>query len=153
MDILQGEVFTVLENVSECDVNLECFGCLGLLVSQSQDYSTRNALLKRWFATVLELPYKKEYLPYYIFLLEVVGRRDYCAPHRLRHALALHCLELTRHVQHQYTRFLLYQGCCRNMVGVSRRAYASPNSHALLKIFEQGWFIDRINQENDLFKS
>ena len=37
---------------------------------------------------------------------------------------------------------------------VSRRSSASnPDCNLLLQIFQYDWFIDRINQENDLFKS
>ena len=144
----------MLDNISECDVNLACFSCLSALVGQEQSYATRNSLLKRWFAIVSELAYKKEYLECYMALLHAAGNPRYAVPHRLRYALAIFCLELTRNVQQQYTRFLLYNGCCRNMVAVSRRAYLRNRSeNILLNIFQYGWFIDRINQENDLFKS
>ena len=42
----------LVANVSECDVLLDCFGCLCALVSQEQPYSTRSALLKRWAAVL-----------------------------------------------------------------------------------------------------
>jgi|LakMenEpi03Aug12_release.lakeMendotaPanAssembly.Ray.scaffolds.fasta_scaffold4241487_1 hypothetical protein len=56
------EVLAVLENISECDVTLECFACLSVLVAQEQDYCSRNRILKRWFSVVVELSYRKEYL-------------------------------------------------------------------------------------------
>lgn len=34
LDILSKEVFQVLESISECDVTLECFACLAVLVGQ-----------------------------------------------------------------------------------------------------------------------
>jgi hypothetical protein len=154
LEVLGKEVLGVLENVTECDVTLECFGCLAVLVSQSQEYSCRNATLRRWFAVLGELAYRKEFLEYYVLLLEVANRREFAVPHRLKYALALHCLELTRHVQQQYSRFVLYAKSCEAITEVARRSYArSADCSLLLSLFQHGWFIDRINQENDLFKS
>lgn len=123
-------------------------------MAQEQHYSTRNTNLKRWFAVLSELPYRKEYLEYYVLLLEIVNQRQFGVPHRLKYALAIHCLELTRHVQQQYTRFVLYVKSCCAIIEVGRRSYArAADCSLLLSIFQYGWFIDRINQENDLFKS
>jgi hypothetical protein len=34
LDVLSKEVLLLLENISECDVALDCFGCLAVLVTQ-----------------------------------------------------------------------------------------------------------------------
>jgi hypothetical protein len=48
----------------------------------------------------------------------------------------------------------LYVKCCEAITEVGRRSYArSADCSLLLSIFQYGWFIDRINQDNDLFKS
>lgn len=78
LELLEGEVMIVLENIAECDVHLECFGCLSLLVGQEQGYWTRDRLMKRWGGFVVgELPYKKEYFPYYLLLLELAYKPEY----------------------------------------------------------------------------
>lgn len=154
LDVVSREVLIILENVAECDVVLECFGCLAVLIAQEQAYYSRNQLLKRWVAVLAELAFKKEYLDYYIFLLEVSNFRPFQTPHRLAYSLAIISLEIGRNVQQQYTRFALYIRACINIIRVSRAAYAkSPACNLLLNVFQFGWFIDRINQENDLFKS
>lgn len=62
MDLLASEVLEVVENISECDVVLDCFSCLAALVRQDQPYHSRNSILKRWAAVIYEISFKKEYL-------------------------------------------------------------------------------------------
>ena len=48
----------------------------------------------------------------------------------------------------------MYNKCCRSIIEIGRQAYRSnKDCNLLLNIFQYNWFIDRINQENDLFKS
>jgi hypothetical protein len=87
-------------------------------------------------------------------LLLGVCSADEEVPQRLAYDLAMHCLELSKHLQQQFSRFLIYARACQIILRVSRRSYNSnPDCNLLLKIFQYDWFIDRINQENDLFKS
>ena len=154
LDLLSREVLEVAENVSECDVVLECFGCLTALAAQEQPYYMRNQLLKRWLGVTEQMAFKKEYLEFYVFLLNLCSSEEAEVPHKLAYALAIHCLELTRHLQQQFSRFLVYARSCQIILRVSRRSSRSdPDCNLLLRIFQYDWFIDRINQEGDLFKS
>lgn len=86
-------------------------------------------------------------------LLLEVGEKG-LLPMKLRYLIALHSLELTRHIQQQFSRFVIYVRACRSLLEVAVEAYRhKPEANFLLGIFQHGWFIDRINSENDLFKS
>jgi len=61
---------------------------------------------------------------------------------------------MTHNIQQQYTRFIIYTKSCKNIIQISRKSYKRmKDCHLLLNIFNYTWFIDRINQESDLFKS
>lgn len=81
-----------MENISECDVVLDCFSCLTALVRQQQPPHSRNSILKRWAAVVFEIAFKKEYLEYYIFLLDICSAGSGGVPQRVAYAFAIHCL-------------------------------------------------------------
>lgn len=49
---------------------------------------------------------------------------------------------------------MLYLKACKILLDITRKSYRlNPECNMLLKIFQYDWFIDRINQDNDLFKS
>lgn len=73
-------------------------------------------MIKKWFSILEELSFKKEYLEYYIFLLEVANRKNFEVPHKLKYSLAIYCLELTKNIQQQYTRFIIYNKCCKSII-------------------------------------
>lgn len=60
--------------------------------------------------------------------------------------LAADCLELTKHLGQQFSRFLIYNKACKAIIKVCRCAYKiNAGCNYLLKIFQYDWFIDRIN--------
>lgn len=153
LELLGEEVLAVLENISECDVVLDCFSCLAALGRQEQPFHSRSRIVKRWADALMELPFRKEYLEHYLFLLEMAAEGGTGVPRRLAYSLALHCLEAARPLQQQFSRLLVCLRGCRVVVGVARKAYrVNPKCNLLLQLFEHGWFIERITQE-DLFKS
>ena len=50
---------------------MESFSCLASLVAQDQPYYLRNQLLKRWLGVTETLSFKKEYLEFYVLLLNL----------------------------------------------------------------------------------
>ncbi len=59
LDLLAGELFIILENIPECDVALDCSAALSVLAVQDQEPERRSQTVRRWFAAMAELSYKK----------------------------------------------------------------------------------------------
>jgi hypothetical protein len=128
-------------------VVLDCFNCMAALGRQEQPFYCRARLVKRWAAALVELPFRKEYLEHYLFLLELSGEPNTGVPQRTAYSLALHCLEVGRPLQQQFSRLLLCLRACRIIVGIARRSYkVNPQCNLLLQMFQYGWFIERISQ-------
>jgi hypothetical protein len=62
------------------------------------------------------IAYKKEYLESYIFLLEQSNNQEFGIPLQLKYDLAIHILELTKNIQQQYTRFMIFNRSCKNII-------------------------------------
>ncbi len=63
-------------------------------------------------------------------------------------------LEITKNIQQQFSRFLVYRLACKNIMGVNSALSKQGNtSMIILNIFQYSWFLDRINHDNDLFRS
>ena len=93
------------------------------------------------------MTFKKELLEYYVLLLNICSSDDEEVPQKISYSLAIHCLELSKNLQSQFSRFIIYNRACKIILKVSRKVSASdPNSNLLLRIFQYDWFIDRINQ-------
>lgn len=73
-------------------------------------------------------------------------------------------LEITSSIQQQLSRFIVYKFSCRNIIDITNTGpsfrglnkknskNSMPSSNIILNIFQYTWFIDRVRQENDLFR-
>jgi hypothetical protein len=63
-------------------------------------------------------------------------------------------LEITKNIQQQFSRLIVYRLACKNIMEVNSALSKQGNtSMIILNIFQYSWFLDRINQDNDLFRS
>jgi hypothetical protein len=61
---------------------------------------------------------------------------------------------MTKNIQQQFSRFIIYKLACRNIMEVNKALSLQGNtSMIVLNIFQYSWFLDRIKQDNDLFRS
>lgn len=73
-ELLIQQIFIILDNANEFDINLECFLNIKALFALPLSYHLRTCLIKKWVEVLSELSnsYKKEYYPFYIQIFKEV---------------------------------------------------------------------------------
>ena len=61
-ELLFSQLFLMIENANEFDINYECFlGIRALISIDMLNFDVRNRMMKKWIELISELTYKKEY--------------------------------------------------------------------------------------------
>ncbi len=143
-------VAVVLDNISECDVIIECMNTVRLMLQCTKSRCLRVQVLRKCSEVFAESVYRKEYIEYYIMLLREcsVG-----APLSLKYSIAFHMIEITKNIQQQFSRFVIYRYSCQLLLDISLEFSGHGQKESIImSIFKFSWFIDRVKQDQDLFK-
>lgn len=149
-DLLSKQVFLIMHNANEFDINLECFTSIKAILALPISQSTRTSIIRNWAELLAELAYsyKKEYLEFYVEILSEISIFKQC-PLKIKHSIATSYLELTSAFNQQLSRFIVYKLSCRSIVALM----GSCSSNVVMNFFQYTWFINRARDDSDLFRS
>lgn len=95
--------------------------------------------------------------------MKEVCEYEFC-PLKVKYFASTNFLEITSSIQQQLSRFIVYKFSCRNIIAITnsgsnrsnmkinKKSQLQVSSNIILNIFQYTWFIDRVRQENDLFR-